>query len=257
MAPTSAPLVVDLEDIILTWARQHDLPKDLQHKVDMSKLCAADINLQRLRIINTPPEHELNRDPRAMHKAEKTYVLFSSTFSNNTDHTQSHNLRTERRTTSSCRISVSRALTIGTELRLGLTPPNPILSANAGFKSDFTLEKTNEMNFEEELVWSLDSQIEVQPRSKTRAELVIKEDEYDGNFKVETILEGIINVKLRSKVNGDLITIITCNDISQIFTPEKGFTKIEAGKVKFVNVGRCFCRYGVEQKVDVTQLPLD
>lgn len=257
MASSTTPLIVDLEEIILAWARTHKVSKDTEDKVDRSKLCAGDIILQRLSITNSPPEHEVNKDPRAINRAEKTYVLFTSTFTNNTDRPQSHNLRTERRTTSSCRMSVSRALTIGSELRLSLTPPNPILSANAAFKSDFTLQKTNEYNFEEELVWSLDSQIEVPARSKTKAELVIKEDEYDGTFKVDTIIEGIINVKLRCKTSNDVKTVITCNDISELFTPDKGFIKLAQGKVKFVNMGRCFCRFGVEQKVDLTQLPLE
>ena len=55
-----------------------------------------------------------------------------------------------------------------------LTPPNPIIEANAGFHGEMSMEKGVNQTFEQELAWSVDNEIEVPSGHVTKADLVIK-----------------------------------------------------------------------------------
>jgi hypothetical protein len=88
--------------------------------------------------------------------------------------------------------------------------------------------KSSEETFEEELTWSVDNQISVPPKFKTKAELVIKEDDYTSHFKTESQFRGKVHVTLRNKKDNTPITTIT-GDVKQIFTKDKGFRVDKTG----------------------------
>ncbi|CAG2189939.1 unnamed protein product [Mytilus edulis] len=147
-----------------------------------------------------------------------------------------------------CR-KISLILRIFVDIKL--TPPNPVIEANAGFHGELSLTKASEETFEEELTWSIDNQISVPPKFKTKAELVIKEDDYTSHFKTESQFRGKVHVTLRNKKDNSPITTIT-GDVKQIFTKDKGF-RVDKTGIYYVTEGRCKCRFGIEQHVCLKQ----
>ncbi|VDP00921.1 unnamed protein product [Schistosoma margrebowiei] len=97
--------------------------------------------------------------------------------------------------------------------------------------------------------------IVVPPGYKTRAELIITEDEYYGKFQVETIFEGSISVKLRDKKDGSVVSVVVINDLSKLLTAKNGFHPIpnSTSAVCFVNEGFCHCHYGIGQRVELQE----
>ncbi|VEL06799.1 unnamed protein product, partial [Protopolystoma xenopodis] len=98
----------------------------------------------------------------------------------------------------------------------------------------------------------------IPPNHQTRAELVITEDEYDGCFRVESIIEGSVVVNLRSKKDGSIVCPIFIGNMSEVLTPEHGFQPVpeSPGAVIFVNEGRCLCNFGISQHVEMHQTPI-
>ncbi|VDP64764.1 unnamed protein product [Schistosoma mattheei] len=99
------------------------------------------------------------------------------------------------------------------------------------------------------------AKIVVPPGYKTRAELIITEDEYYGKFQVETIFEGSISVKLRDKKDGSVVSVVVINDLSKLLTAKNGFHPIpnSTSAVCFVNEGFCHCHYGIGQRVELQE----
>ena len=71
-------------------------------------------------------------------------------------------------------------------MNIKLTTPCQVLEANAGFHREMSLINGESETIEEELTWSVDSQIEVQGRHVGEAKLVILEEEYHGRFTIKT-----------------------------------------------------------------------
>ncbi|VDN41404.1 unnamed protein product, partial [Dibothriocephalus latus] len=101
--------------------------------------------------------------------------------------------------------------------------------------------------------------IVVPPGCRTKADLVITEDEYDGHFRVESIFEGQISVLVKDKKDGSVLCPVIIGDLTKVLTPQYGFMPIKdkRGAVSFVNEGRCFCSYGVGQRVDLTESKIE
>ncbi|KAF5404265.1 hypothetical protein PHET_02193 [Paragonimus heterotremus] len=268
---------VDICDLIIRYATEFPLPREIKSRVNMDDLKSSDLDMSRLRIVNKPTCHIANSEgttglPNGLpnddagltssidkhRKGVKSHILFSSEFTNNTTETQTNHLRTERRTCSSCRISMHKSVTKEGNFTLQISPPGSVIQANGGFRREIHMDKEREKVFEEELVWSLDTEVVVPPGYRTRAELVITEDEYDGRFCVETVFEGTVSIRLRDKRDGSMIYPLVINDLTQVLTPEHGFHPIpkQPGAVGFTNEGHCHCHFGIGQQVALQQMKL-
>lgn len=95
----------------------------------------------------------------------------------------------------------------------------------------------------------------VPPGYRTRADLAISEDEYDGRFRVETIFEGRILVQLVSKKDGTVVYRMNLSDLTRIFKPEHGFHPVsnQPGSVCFITEGHCHCNFGIGQQLELHQ----
>lgn len=95
--------------------------------------------------------------------APKNHILFRSTFLNDTDREQEYNLKAERRTVSTCAFSIFEGYTTEQCVSLELEVPLPkcVLEASTGFRREYTLEQSRDKQFEEELTWSVESNIKV------------------------------------------------------------------------------------------------
>uniref|UniRef100_A0A0V0J8B5 Uncharacterized protein n=1 Tax=Schistocephalus solidus TaxID=70667 RepID=A0A0V0J8B5_SCHSO len=245
---------VDINDLILEYVKTSGIPRDLRSRVNFDSPKWGEIVDAKLRVHQKPAEHMATENKASVGRC-KSSIIFSSVFTNNTSETQTNNMRSERRTTSMCRMLLTKCVTRGGSLNLQVGPPNTCIQANGGFSKQCSLTKEGEKTMEEELVWSIDSQIVVPPGYRTKADLVITEDEYDGHFRAETIFEGSICVLVKDKKDGSVLCPVVINDLTKVLTPQYGFMPVKdiRGAVSYVNEGRCFCSYGVGQRVDLTE----
>ncbi|VDN19268.1 unnamed protein product [Gongylonema pulchrum] len=183
-------------------------------------------------------------DIRNTQKSKDEQTLFKSTFTNTTEREQEYSFKTERSTRSSATVIVGNT-------------PCEVVEANAGFRNELSVIHIGENTVEEELVWGVDSTVRVPPLCETVAELVILEDHQIRRFSIESRLSGRIIVTVTNlKDNNSLVTIIE-GKISDIIRglanyPALGFT-VQNDVVSYTTKGICKFKYGVEQKVKITE----
>ncbi|CAF0967600.1 unnamed protein product [Rotaria sordida] len=180
----------------------------------------------------------------------KNHILFRSTFLNDTNREQEYNLKAERRTVSRCAFSIFEGYTTEQCASLELEVPLPkcVLEASTGFRREYTLEQSKDKQIEEELTWSVESNITIPCMSQTTAELVVQEDEYHGTFEIKSYFFGEIRVKVY-KDSQELLTL-EFGDLEDLFPRDKGFRKDTRGLYR-VTRGECRARFGVSQKVEL------
>ncbi|XP_078000378.1 uncharacterized protein LOC144452998 [Glandiceps talaboti] len=249
----------DIDDVIKTWASNYVhkySDKDVKKLADLDDILTSDINLKRLRVVHGKPQYK-TQDPLTA-EMPGAYVLFKTSFTNNTENDQENLLRTERKTRSSCSIGIEKGYTIGGSVGVTLSPPNPVIQANAGFSRELSLSKMDEQTLEEELTWTVDTKITIPKKSETTAELLIEEEEYNGHFVVETKFEGKIQVTVRNKKDRNAVLTIITGNVGDILTNDFGFfTKPDNRKsVFFATEGTCRCRYGIKQQMVLKQTDL-
>jgi hypothetical protein len=76
-------------------------------------------------------------------------------------------------------------------MNVKLTTPCQVLEANAGFHREMSLTRGEAETIEEEMTWSVDSQIEVPEKHIGEAKLVILEEEYQGRFTIKTHIRSV------------------------------------------------------------------
>lgn len=127
---------------------------------------------------------------------------------------------------------------------------------NAGFSREVEVTKTEGETIEKELVWSVDSQIKLPPQTKTNATLVVNQQEYDGRFTITTQFYGRVLVNFYNRKDNHNFLRCLEGSVHSIFKGQDGF-KIDNKKVSYVSAGKCHFRFGVDQRVDLKQSPLN
>lgn len=127
---------------------------------------------------------------------------------------------------------------------------------NAGFSREVAVSKSEGETIEKELIWSVDSTIKLPPQTKTLANLVINQQEYDGKFKVISKFWGRIIVCIHNRKDNNNFMRSVEGDMKEIFRSKDGFT-VNGKVVTYVSEGTCHFRFGVDQQVHLQQLPLN
>jgi hypothetical protein len=93
----------------------------------------------------------------------RNHILFRSTFLNDTNREQEYNLKAVRRTVSTCSFSIFEGYTTEqcASLELEVPLPKSVIEASTGFRREYTLEQSRDKQVEEELTWSVESNIRV------------------------------------------------------------------------------------------------
>ena len=91
--------------------------------------------------------------------------------------------------------------------------------------------------------------------SKTTAELLVQEREYQGRFEIKTYFRGEVVVRLLNQEGVELCQM-ELGDLESILTPAKGFCKDGQGIYKMTR-GQCKARFGIDQKIELHQRALD
>ena len=112
------------------------------------------------------------------------------------------------------------------------------------------------------MTWSVDSQVQVKPRTRTTAALMIREEEIRADLTIESIIRPLydrIPVYIRSRKTGRTLEVldVLSNQLSDILTETHGFTKVGPWAVRRETKGLARLVYGAEQVVDVRTCSLD
>ena len=131
-----------------------------------------------------------------------------------------------------------------------------------GLSGELHVTKATGQTFEEVLTWSVDSQVQVEPRTRTTAALMIREEEQCADLTIESIIRPLydrIPVYVRSRKTGRTLELldIVSDQLSDILTEDHGFTKVDSWAVRRETKGLARLVYGAEQIVDVRTSPLD
>ena len=82
---------------------------------------------------------------------------------NDTVNEQEYQLRTERKTVQTCDIEIFNGCVTeaGAELKIEIPVPGCVLESGASFKREYAMENTTSTSVEEEMTWSIESNIKV------------------------------------------------------------------------------------------------
>ncbi|XP_064644388.1 uncharacterized protein LOC135498142 [Lineus longissimus] len=251
--------VVDVEDIILQYARKwfEDLEqRPLEKKFGKLPWEQLSVEVDRTRLIveHDNALHEKEQEDQAVGEYSPRHsVLFKSNYENTTGSPLNYQICTERRTRTSVALTITKGFCFGAGFEIKLGPP--ALEANLGLSSELSFEKSVQTTKEQEVSWTLNTQVNVPPHTRTTVELVVKDDEYKGTFGIRSYFSGKIYVDV-SKDNTQLTRLII-GDLKQIFKEEMGFKRCPKSKrIYFDTHGICNCRYGVEQQVKISETPI-
>uniref|UniRef100_A0A1I8AHX0 Uncharacterized protein n=1 Tax=Steinernema glaseri TaxID=37863 RepID=A0A1I8AHX0_9BILA len=258
-APKPNEDLVDLEVIVRNWAKQiFDVTKTKAEAKISKKHLQFNINWSHM--LNESLEPTFTRDgvpTDQSRQAPEEQCLFRTTFTNTTDREQEYSFKTERTTRSAATAIVEKGVCRGVDMEVKLKTPCEVLEANAGFHGEISLCHIGENTIEEELVWGVDSNVRVPARCETVAQLVILEDNAVRKFAIENRLSGRVIVTVTNvKENNSLVTVIEGNIVEIIRGvadhASMGFT-IRDQAVWYTTKGTCKFKYGVEQKVKITE----
>lgn len=106
----------------------------------------------------------------------------------------------------------------------------------------------------------MDSAVKVPAHTETIAELVVEEAQHQGGFIMQTQFYGRVIVSVTNlKDNNSLVTVLE-GKVSDIIRNElsrglRAFT-VDGDVVTYETRGKCHFKFGVEQRVRITELPL-
>ena len=110
--------------------------------------------------------------------------LFRTEFTNSSSGTQKFTFQTERRTTSSVNVSVSKSYTIGGQLDLSFAIPIETVSLTG----EYQVQKSKDESFTKEQVWTVNNEVEVSPGEKAIAEMKVMEERVLATFKIRNTI---------------------------------------------------------------------
>lgn len=248
--------VLDLEDIAKTWAWTNFLKVRTKEN---SKLSFQDVqmtvNWSRVRFVTEKPEYE----DKIMVEIPKAQVVFRSTFHNDTELEQEHSFQTERTTACVSTTSIEKGFTKGFNVELKLGLPQEVAEITAGFGREVNMQTGFEDTTENSLTWAVNSTIRVKGNHSATADLVVRESEFNANYKMSVKIRGIVIVSLTNiKDNNSFIQSFE-GDFAQMMKDEQkkgtsGFT-IEGRTVHWPIEGKCSFRFGVEQQIKLKEEP--
>ena len=262
MAKKNSFSSVNLHDLVLARMDEYftRTAKPAHKKLDKKGLIGREVDWKRVRVEQLPVTYNLSRISR---ETPRTSTLFQTTFTNRTANTQKYTFSTERTTRSCCEVSLERSVTRGAEFSIGLALPDEIVSANAGFKREETIGDSASQTIEHELMWSVDSEVEVGRERKATARVVITEDEHEGPFEAITRMKGVVRVIYTNlKDNNSLLTTFE-DSIENIVRSAVSDGRVDAstcrvseGHVECVMSGKYAFHFGVRQDIEIEEHPL-
>ena len=144
----------------------------------------------------------------------KMHVLYKATYSNKLNTVQENVFRAERKTISHALMTVSEGVCLS-ERGVFVPLPDIVAKANAGLPSELSVCQQTSRKWQEEMKWSVDNTITVEPHQTVTAQLMVEEKEWAGNFSITTTMKGKVRVVIRN-AQGNVLQNVS-GDIREIF----------------------------------------
>ena len=256
----------DIQRVIEEWARDYFERKANRsdRKILAKDYLNLDLDWKRVKFTDEEPVYD-PQPAKAGTGTPKHNVLFHTTFSNKTDKEQKYNFETNRTTRSSCSVEIEKGYTMGMEMSVKLCTPGEILEANAGFSRELSLVNIEGQTIEEELSWGVNSEMAVPSKTRAQAKLVITEEEYKGNFSLQTRITGRVRVVFTNlkdnnsflkAVEGDVYQIMQWGVREKIILADNIRIDSKEKTVIITTKGKCQFTFGIKQDVEVDTFPL-
>lgn len=197
----------------------------------------------------------------------QSQILFRTNFNNKTNCEQAYQLKTERSTRSTFRFTFTQSLTKSQESVIIFRLPEEIVEVGGGVKREQSIGFGQDTEKDYEMRWSVNSQIRVAPRTCTKAELVIDEEEFHGDFSLPIQFYGRITATVSARQSPNVYLKFMDGDIVQIIRDvletNRRLTGLEIQQqenlsiVQFTMRGKCAFRYGIQQHVVLNQESID
>lgn len=243
----------DLEDTVEKWAKRtfEDNKIGTQKKLSCENLAYA-IDWRRISIEHEQPEFS-HSDKLVKPNA---VCLFKTYFTNTTDAEQNYSFQTTRTTKKTADIRVSSTFTKGGNASLTFKLPGDILEIGGGFNCELAVTNERGQSFEEEISWSVNSDISVPGRKRRSAQINITEVKYSCDFQMRSTVRGRVKVSITNPEDNNSLVKHLEADIYQVI---KGTMKHKDGvtfkedtkEVIFVSKGHAAFCFGVEQHIEV------
>jgi hypothetical protein len=198
--------------------------------------------------------------PRSAHPTNQ--VLFRTNFSNNTHRAQEYTFRSAQVTRQTIDVFFRGGFKCSTHPELVLRVPQDVAECGGSVSKELTVEYGKDETKEEEVTWSVDSNVRVKPFNHTEATINLVEREFDKIFTFESRVMGHVTVTLYRRWAKRLFHHVIKEDVVDVikvfmnegWMPENfpGFEiKSEEGVLyAAMNVkGRLKFHLGVEQNV--------
>ncbi|CAL1544327.1 unnamed protein product [Lymnaea stagnalis] len=179
----------------------------------------------------------------------KMNILFSANFENTTPKPQVYTLKTDRKTQAVTDIMFKKSYTVGGEIEATVGMP---VDAGGLLKADFSRVSGNRVYNEQELTWGVDSEITVEPGHCVRAELVVKESDFSGEFEEVVTFDGDVAISYYHKKEKYIVETLE-DSVAKIFVTKHGFGTDIKGRPTFNIRGVCKCKYGMEQFINLIE----
>uniref|UniRef100_A0A0B6Z824 Uncharacterized protein n=1 Tax=Arion vulgaris TaxID=1028688 RepID=A0A0B6Z824_9EUPU len=208
--------------------------------------------------------------------------LWSCDFDNKADSKQNHTFRGSRDTTTWVDVDLTQCYTINKEVSVEVNLPQNFSKFRAGRDNSLSLNKVKGQVFKERLTWEVNSQVEVLPSWRARAQLLAKEECSAMEFEIRTTFfnpKGTVPVTFIRKTDKRSVYFVEIDNLQEAFQLEEkgGALKQEekacvevmmeasiskdgdessAAHPQIVTKGSCVCLSWSDQKVDIKTSPL-
>lgn len=208
--------------------------------------------------------------------------LWSCDFDNKANTKQSHTFRGSRDTTTWVDVDLTQCYTVNKEVSVEVNIPPNFSKFRAGRDNSLSLNKVKGQVFKEKLTWEVNSQVEVLPSWRARAQLLAKEDCYAMEFEIRTTLynpKGVVPVTFKRKSDqrtGYIVEVFNleeafkleeeggvlkpeeklCVEVLMETTVNKDGEESSSSHPQIITKGSCICLSWSDQKVDMKTTPL-
>jgi hypothetical protein len=191
--PTANPdkVIVDLDLIVEKWITymwEKTKTKTQSSKYEFDELEVI-VNWSKADILQEDAKFEGGNVHHAS-IAPSQQTLFRTYFNNRTDNQQNYSFKTDRTTRQSCSFSFIKGFCREKEAAVGIKIPGDIIELGGGMRSEQSIECGKDKTNEEEVTWGVDSSVTVQPKTRTRADLIINEISLNRKFTILTKIKG-------------------------------------------------------------------
>ncbi|XP_046551227.1 uncharacterized protein LOC124260940 isoform X1 [Haliotis rubra] len=189
-------------------------------------------------------------------RESSTQLVFCSNYDNRTDHDHQHRFTAQKVTHATAEVQLTEGFTSGNDVGFSIDIPEPVRKATAGFGRQMVIRSKTTHTVQNELAWSIDSNVLAPKNARTVARMEVKEETFESDFEVKVTLTG--KVKIRISRDGEFVKMVQ-NKIGTILGDrlpgkDKSNPLTDKNSATWQVKGRVRFNYGISQNVEVSQV---